>query len=115
MSSKHVEWTIEDTKLWIHEVSLKLEAIDYWLNETVSWCEKHDIESEQTVFTLSMLTILWVGYKLGEPISRQQALEILEVPDWEQVDDKLLTLPPKYGELELPILLRYAIDDKLNL
>ena len=113
--SNNISWNIEDTRLWIHEISLQLEAFDFWLNEMVEWSEKNDIENEQTLFILSMLTILWVGYQLATPISRQLALELLEVPNWEKTEDKQLYLPPKYGELELEVLLELASKTDLDI
>lgn len=102
-------WTPDDTRIWIHTVYLKLEAYHSYLQDLVEWCEANEITSEKTIMVLSMMTILWTGYQLGEPVSRQQMFEIMGVDGWECVEDNLLTLPPKYGELELSDLLAHAV------
>ncbi len=117
MATQHTGWTIDDTRLWIHEVCLKLEAYNYWLSEMTEWCSVRDIEDDKTVFVMSMLTILWVSYKLGEPISRYQIFEILEHPaleEMEKIEDRVLYLPPKYGEIALPELLELALHKHID-
>jgi hypothetical protein len=101
-------WTVEDTRLWIHEVSLKLEAYDHYLHEMTVWCEENDITSEHTIMVLSFLTILWVGYQNGEPVSKQQAFELVGAENWEKIEDRLYALPAKYGELSHTALLELA-------
>ncbi len=102
------KWTSEHTKMWIHEVYLKLEMYDSYLNDMVAWCEDNAIESEPTVMVLSFLTILWVSYQLGEPISRQQIAELMGIKEWESFKDEICTLPPRYGELDHQALMQIA-------
>ena len=108
-------WTTDDTKMWVHEMHLKLEAVDYWLNETVQWCETNEVYSDKLVFILSFLTILWVGYQLGEPISKQHAFELMGIPDWEKVSDVIMALPVPYGELDHAQLMQLAFNSNLDL
>lgn len=108
-------WTREDTRLWIHEVQLKLEAIEHCLDETTAWCEVMGVEGDdKLVFVLSFLTLLWVGYQFGEPSSKQQIFEILKIPEWEKVDDQLFVLPAKYGDLSQVDMLHLAMTTQLG-
>lgn len=108
-------WTRDDTRLWIREVYLKLEAIDQCLYETVAWCEDMQIDDDKRmVFVLSFLTLLWVGYQFGEPSSKQQIFEILNIPDWGKIEDQVLVLPAKYGELSQVNMLHLAMCTQLG-
>jgi hypothetical protein len=101
-------WTRIDTKLWLHEVSLKLEAYESYLNDAQRWIEDNEITNERQIVILKFLTMLWVGYQFGEPVSKQQAFELLQTPQWEEVEDIVYSLPPKYGDLDHRQLLELA-------
>ena len=76
-------WSRDDTKTWIAHVENRIEDMDYYLNQTIKFCEENNIINNQTVFTLSFLTVLWVSYMREEPISRREIFEILCVKDWD--------------------------------
>ncbi len=107
-------WTMMDTKLWIHEISLKLNAWQEAIEDARLWCEDNKIESEPYKIATGMLAILWVGYQLNEPVSKWQALELLQQPNWDKLTDQLMHLPPEYGELQLHDLLAKAVNIRLN-
>lgn len=101
--SKH--WSIYDTKLWINQLENRIEDIDYYLNQTVAYCEANDIINNETVFTLSFLTVLWVCYMREEPISRREIFEILAIKDWEDLPDSPVELGAKLADFDLKDLL----------
>jgi hypothetical protein len=98
-------WNIYDTKLWIHTLENRIEDIDYYLKQTVEFCESKDIINNQTVFTLNFLTILWVSYMREEPISRREIFEILCIEDWEDLPDGPVDLGPTLETFDLQELL----------
>ena len=101
--SKH--WNIYDTKLWINQLENRIEDIDYYLNQTVKYCEDNDIINNETVFTMSFLTVLWVSYMREEPISRREIFEILCIKDWEDLPDAPVELGAKLSDFDLQELL----------
>ncbi len=90
-------------------VYLKLEAFNSYMQDMVEWAEQNEITSEKTMMVLSIMTVLWTAYQLGEPITRQQMFELIGVDGWEEVEDRLLALPPKHGELGLFDLLTHVV------
>lgn len=101
--SKH--WNIYDTKLWINQLENRIEDIDYYLNQTVNYCEANNIINNETVFTLSFLTVLWVSYMREELISRREIFEILCIKDWEDLPDAPVELGAKLSDFDLQELL----------
>jgi len=95
---------------------LKLEAYESWLEDTNNWCNEHNITNNQTRFVLAMLTVLWVANKLGEPMSRLGALELVRADvEFDAVDDKVIFLPPKYSDMDLDDLLDFAVRTNLKM
>jgi hypothetical protein len=110
-------WSREDTQHWILQLENRIEDIDYYLMRTVEWCERYGIWDDEVVFALSSLTVIWVSHMRGEPISRQELLEILNVNVWEEIEDAEYTLNPKYLNMDLDDMLEEAVqkfrqDDK---
>jgi hypothetical protein len=101
--SKH--WSILDTKTWIAHVENRIEDMDYYLNQTVNYCEANNIINNETVFTLSFLTILWVAYMREEPITRREIFELLCIKDWENLPDAPVELGEKLADFELKDIL----------
>lgn len=101
--SKH--WSRWDTKLWVNQLENRIEDIDYYLNQTVNYCEANNIINNETVFTLSFLTVLWVSYMREEPISRREIFEILCIKDWEDLPDAPVELGAKLSDFDLKELL----------
>ena len=103
LMSKH--WSILDTKTWIAHVENRIEDMDYYLNQTVNYCEANNIINNETVFTLSFLTILWVAYMREEPITRREIFELLCIKDWENLPDAPVELGEKLADFELKDIL----------
>jgi len=101
--SKH--WSMFDTKIWLAHVENRIEDMDYYLNQTINYCEANNIINNETVFTLSFLTILWVSYMREEPISRREIFEILCIKDWEDLPDSEVELGSKLEKFDLKDLL----------
>lgn len=88
-------WTREDTKHWIAELEYLIEDIDYYLQQTLKWCEDHYIYDDRKVFMLSFLTVIWVSNMRDEPISYVELLEILGIPDMIVGEDKTYHIEPE--------------------
>ena len=98
-------WSRSDTKHWVAQLENRIEDIEYYLGETIEWCELHDIYSEQAVFACMLMTVLWVSTQRGEPVSKREAMELLGVSGWELVEDEEFVLGPEYEDIELDDLL----------
>ena len=98
-------WSRDDTKTWIAHVENRIEDMDYYLNQTIKFCEENNIINNQTVFTLSFLTVLWVSYMREEPISRREIFEILCVKDWDSLPDAPVELGEKFEDIDFEELL----------
>ena len=85
-------WTREDTQYWIAQLENRIEDIDYYLNRTVEWCENNGIWHNESVFSLSFVTVLWVCYMRNEDISRREIYEYLGLEDWEEAEDHVMEL-----------------------
>lgn len=111
------EWTIEDTRLWIHDQYLKLEDVDYYLKATVEWLEQKGIFNKKLVFVCSFMTVIWVNHLRGCVSSKREIFELLDIPDWEDVVDQPYVLPPVYVEMNLEHeeLLELVIRNKVKI
>lgn len=98
-------WTREDTQYWIAQLENRLEDIDYYLKQTIEWCESNDVYRDDAVFACMLMTVLWVSTQRGEPLSKREAMELLNVEGWEQIEDEEFVLGPKYEDVELTDLL----------
>jgi hypothetical protein len=98
-------WTRDDTRLWISHLENRIEDFNFYLNETIKYCEANSIINNQTVFTLSFLTVLWVSYMRQEPISRREIFEILAISEWEDLPDAPVELGKNLLNFELKDLL----------
>lgn len=101
-------WSREDTKHWITQLENRIEDIDYYLKQTIEWCELHGIYSDKDVFVCAMMTVIWVSHMRNEPISRREAFELLGIQDWDQIPDEEFELGSKYKDCDLEDLL-YSI------
>lgn len=98
-------WTREDTQFWVAQLEHRIEDIDYYLQQTVEWCENNDIYRDDAVFACALMTVLWVSTQRGEPLSKREAMEILGVDCWELMEDEEFILDKKYLETDLEVLL----------
>lgn len=98
-------WSREDTKHWITQLENRIDDIDYYLKQTIEWCELHGIYSDKDVFVCAMMTVIWVSHMRGEPVSRREAFELLGIQDWDQIPDDEFELGSKYKDYDLEDLL----------
>jgi len=98
-------WSRDDTKHWIAQLENRVEDIDYYLKQTVEWCEQHEIYSDEQVFVCAMMTVVWVSHMRGEPLSNREAFELLGIKDWDKIPDDEFQLGAKYKDYDLEDLL----------
>ena len=97
--------TRQDTQYWIAQIENRDEDIDYYLMQTVEWCEERGIYNDQAVFACSMMTVIWVADMRGEELSKKEVLEIIGVKDWYNASDDLYELNDQYSGMELEEIL----------
>lgn len=98
-------WTRDHTKTWIAQLELRAEDLDYYLNETIRWCEDNDVYDDRTVFACAMMTVLWVTWQRDEVITRWELMEILGIKDWDLIPDEVIELGPKFHHMDLSEIL----------
>jgi hypothetical protein len=98
-------WSRDDTKHWIAQLENRVEDIDYYLKQTVEWCELHGIYDDRQVFICAMMTVVWVSHMRNEPVSKREAFELLGIQDWDQISDDEFELGSKYKGYDLEELL----------
>lgn len=103
-------WAREDTRDWIAQIELRVEDLNYYLMQTVQWCEENNILDDRTVFACSMMTALWVTWQRNEHITRWELLEILGIKDWNNFPDEEVELGPKFQGLDLEEILEQVVD-----
>lgn len=89
-------WSREDTRNWILKLENRLQDIDYFLNQTVAWCEDHYVYNDREVFMLSFLTVIWVSHMRGEPITYVELLELLGMEEMIVGEDKTYDLGEEF-------------------
>lgn len=72
-------WLRDDTKDWIHHVESRIQDIDYYIKETILWCEQNEVYSDKHVLIYMMMTCIWVCSMRQELISYNEITEILGV------------------------------------
>lgn len=98
-------WSREDTRTWIAQLELRVEDLNYYLTETVNWCEQHEVYDDRTVFACAMMTALWVAWQRNEPMTRWELMEILGIKDWNAYPDESLELGEKFQNLDITDIL----------
>ena len=93
-------WSRNDTKYWISQLENRIEDIDYYLNRTVEWCENNGIWSNEKVFGLAFVTVLWVCHMRNEDVSRQEIYELLGIEDYENAEDCVLELGERLSQMD---------------
>jgi hypothetical protein len=102
-------WTRAQTQDWISQLENRLEDIDYYLNQTVEWCETNNIYDDQIVFTCALMTVVWVSHMRGEPLSKREALEIVGIIDAESVEDQEYRLDAEFSDYDHEELLEAVV------
>ena len=98
-------WSRQDTQHWIAQLENRLEDIDYYLKQTVEWCEANDVYNDQAVFACAVMTVIWVSHMRQEPLSKREVLELVGVEDYYNAEDEEYTLGEPYHGMELEDLL----------
>lgn len=98
-------WSREDTKDWITQVQLRLEDINFYLAETVRYCESRGITDNTQVLVLSIMTCIWVSSMRNEPITLSEVADILGLEDLSLVSDKTYHLGAKLCLLDFEQML----------
>lgn len=102
-------WTRADTRIWIRTIESRLDDIDYYLDQTNSWCEEYGIDDPKTYFMANFLTCIWVSQMRGEYITFGEIMEMLGIDEWECDEEKIYELDPEYECLDHGELLKRAI------
>lgn len=102
-------WSRDRTQEWIGQLENRLEDIDYYLNQTIEWCETNDIYDDQMVFACAVMTVVWVSHMRGEPLSRREALEIVGIADADTVDDYEYNLVDEFHDYDHEELLAAVV------
>lgn len=107
-------WTRDDTHHWIEQLENRIEDIDYYLNRTVEWCENNGIWSNENVFTLSFVTVLWVCHMRNEEVSRKEVYEMLGIEGWEDSEDLVMELGNLLNNLDFEPMLELVAEKIQN-
>ena len=103
-------WTREHTQHWIAQLENRLEDIDYYLNQTVDWCEDRGVLNDQAVFACAVMTVIWVSHMRSEPLSKREVLEIVGVADFYDAEDDEYALSERFHGMELEELLEMVVE-----
>jgi hypothetical protein len=98
-------WTRKDTQQWIDQLEHRIEDIDYYLHQTIQWCEDNGVYRDDAVFACTLMTVIWVSHQRGEPVSKREAMELLGVQGWEMVEDEEFELHQRFSDIDLDDLL----------
>jgi uncharacterized protein (UPF0305 family) len=102
-------WTRDCTQEWIVQLENRIEDIDYYLNQTVEWCETNDVYDDQIVFACAVMTVVWVSHMRGEPLSKREALEIVGISDADSVEDQEYCLSDSFQDYDHEELLEAVV------
>ena len=80
-------WVREDTKNWLFQIQHRLEDFEYYLKQTETWCEYHGIFNDAQLFMCYTMTLIWVSYMRGEPLSKTEVFEMLGFDEHEYSND----------------------------
>lgn len=85
-------WSRENTKDWINQVELRLEDMNFYLSETVRYCEHRGITDNIQVLVLSIMTCIWVSTMRNESITMSEVADILGIEGLSQISEKTYSL-----------------------
>lgn len=102
-------WTRDCTQEWIGQLENRLEDIDYYLAQTIRWCEDNNIYDDQMVFACAVMTVVWVSHMRGEPLSKREALEIVGISDADSVEDDEYCLGEQFHDYDHEELLAAVV------
>ena len=93
-------WNRQSTRDWIAQLEHRIDDIEYYLRQTVNWCEQNQVYDDRTVFACSVMTAVWVSHLRNEPISKRELFEILGIEGWDQIDDAIYEFNEEYSFYE---------------
>lgn len=102
-------WSREHTQHWITQLEHRIEDIDYYLKQTVSWCEDREIYNDQAVFSCAVMTVVWVSHMRNEPLSKREVFEIIGIADYHTAEDAEYGLNERFHGMELEELLEMVV------
>jgi hypothetical protein len=102
-------WTRQQTQEWITQLEHRVEDIDYYLKRTVEWCENNGVWSDDHVFLLSFMTVIWVSHMRLEPISKKEIFELLGIAQWENTEDFEYSLSPEVQQMDFEEMLEHLV------
>jgi hypothetical protein len=103
-------WSREDTQHWISQLENRLEDIDYYLHQTVDWCEERGVYNDQAVFACAVMTVIWVSHMRNEPLSKREVLEIVGIADYYNAEDAEYALSDRFHNMDLEELLEMVAE-----
>lgn len=101
-------WTRDNTKEWIHQVENRIEDFQYYLKQTMDWCEKKEIFDEKHILILSVMSCVWVSWMRDESITQKELFEFLGVRLEADIEDKIYEMNPKLGNVDHKDLLEFV-------
>lgn len=93
-------WNRQSTRNWIAQLEHRIDDIEYYLRQTISWCEQNEVYDDRTVFACTVMTAVWVSHLRNEPISKRELFEILGIEGWDQIDDAIYEFNDAYSYYE---------------
>jgi hypothetical protein len=106
-------WTRNDTKDWLFQIEHRLYDFDYYLKETLTWCEDHYIYDDKSVFGCCLMTLVWVSHMRGEKLSKNETFEILGITDY-PFDNSIYELNENLQDLDHEDLLNNIVRNLPN-
>lgn len=103
-------WGINDTRDWIVQVQMRLEDMDFYLKETIRYCETRGIIDNVQVLVLSIMTCIWVSTMRNEPISICEVADILGLDNLSNLADKTYTANDHLSLLDFEQMLDMIVD-----
>lgn len=104
-------WSRNDTKEWVAQLEHRLEDIDYYLKQTVEWCEENFVYDDQQVFACAAMTVIWVSHMRNERLTKKEMFELIGVTDWEEcADDLEYSLGAEWAGYELEEILEEVVN-----
>lgn len=104
-------WSRDNTKEWIAQLEHRIDDIEYYLDQTLVWCDEYGVYDNKVIFMCSFLTCIWVSQMRGEPITFSEMMEMLGVESWDCDEEKVYELDEKFVDLDHFELLELAVQN----
>lgn len=113
-------WDREDTRTWISTLSLRVEDMNYYKNETRNWCENNNIIDFELVTKCLITTCIWVAHMRQEVISLGEIYDLIHVVDLYDTDQPISDIDVNHvlefkegiGDHDLDYILRELIKEE---